>query len=138
MVKGDEILLQKRCATKDSYPDMWDLSCGGHITVGENSLETAVRELEEELGLKVRPSDLEFIDTFKSSACPAPDFINNSFNDMYILRTTAELSDLRFQEEEVSALKYVPITEFYRMVTSGAKDLVPHSHMYKKFFEIIN
>lgn len=150
VVKGDEVLLQKRCATKDSYPDTWDLSCGGHITAGEDSLETAVRELEEELGLKVRPEELEFVGSFKASARPAPDFINNSFNDMYILRTEAGISELRFQEEEISALKYVPIREFREMAmgldaSSGSNSsdwsldagLVPHPQMYEKFFEMM-
>lgn len=148
VVKGDEVLLQKRCATKDSYPDTWDLSCGGHITAGEGSLETAVRELEEELGLKARPEELEFVGSFKASVRPAPDFINNSFNDMYILRTEAEISELRFQEEEISALEYVPIREFREMTMnpdalSGSSGrnwpldagLVPHPQMYEKFFE---
>lgn len=156
VVKGDEVLLQKRCATKDSYPDTWDLSCGGHITAGEDSLETAVRELEEELGLKARPEELEFVGSFKASARPAPDFVNNSFNDMYILRTEAEISELRFQEEEISALKYVPIREFREMVRRGVvyssdrspdglggleeglgEGLVPHPQMYEKFFEVM-
>lgn len=53
VVRGDELLLQKRCATKDSYPDMWDLSCGGHISAGESSLETAVRVRSSEFGLEV-------------------------------------------------------------------------------------
>ena len=100
---------------------------------GESSLETAVRELGEELGLRVKGSDLEFIESFKSSARPAVDFINNSFNDMYILGTNAELDEMKFQEEEISALKYVPIAEFYEMVSRGAEDLVPHRQMYGKF-----
>ncbi len=137
VVNGDKVLLQKRCKTKDSYPDMWDLSCGGHIAAGESSLETAVGELGEELGLRVKGSDLEFIESFKSSARPAVDFINNSFNDMYILRTNAELDEMKFQEEEISALKYVPIAEFYEMVSRGAEDLVPHRQMYGKFFEVL-
>lgn len=150
VVKGDEVLLQKRCATKDSYPNMWDLSCGGHVTAGEGSVETAVRELEEELDLRILPSELEFVGTFTSSARLTPDFVNNSFNDMYILRTEAELSELHFQEEEISALKYVPITEFYEMAMSSGMssdlngenwtldaDLVPHRRMYEKFFEIM-
>ncbi len=138
VVRGDELLLQKRCATKDSYPDMWDLSCGGHIFAGESSLETAVRELGEELGLEVQSSDLKFVESFKSSARPAPDFINNSFNDMYILQTQARLDELKFQEEEISALKYVPIVDFREMVEREAKDLVPHRQMYAKFFEIMD
>lgn len=138
VVRGDELLLQKRCATKDSYLGMWDLSCGGHISAGESSLETAVRELGEELGLEVQSSDLKFVESFKSSARPAPDFVNNSFNDMYILQTQAGLNELKFQEEEISALKYVPIADFREMVECEAKDLVPHRQMYAKFFEIMD
>jgi len=56
----DEILLQKRSATKDLYPDCWDLSVGGHVDFGKSYPETAARELKEELGLGVNGKDLVF------------------------------------------------------------------------------
>ncbi|HYP17981.1 MAG TPA: NUDIX domain-containing protein, partial [Opitutus sp.] len=34
-------------------PGLWDSSCSGHVDAGENYDESAVRELGEELGLKV-------------------------------------------------------------------------------------
>lgn len=57
----NRILLQKRSPTKDLYPNKWDLSVGGHVNYGDSYLETAVRELEEELGIRTAPSDLKFL-----------------------------------------------------------------------------
>ena len=58
--KGD-CLLQKRSMLKDRLPGVWDSSAAGHLDAGEDYLSAAVRELEEELGLHVEPSQLEFL-----------------------------------------------------------------------------
>lgn len=50
VVKGDEVLLQKRCAAKDSYPGMWDISCGGHIAASEESRERRCGSLGKSWG----------------------------------------------------------------------------------------
>jgi 8-oxo-dGTP diphosphatase len=70
-----EILLQRRCATKDSNPNMLDISCAGHLTAGDNSLDGAIRELKEELNLDVNKEDLEFIKTIKRSSKYSETFI---------------------------------------------------------------
>jgi isopentenyldiphosphate isomerase len=49
--KKGELFLQKRSETKDVAPGKWDTSVGGHVSSGENLLETAKREMEEELGI---------------------------------------------------------------------------------------
>jgi isopentenyldiphosphate isomerase len=46
-----ELFLQKRSPQKDQYPDHWDSSAAGHADPGEAPLETAQRELAEELHL---------------------------------------------------------------------------------------
>ena len=48
-----EIYLQKRSLEKLVQPGKWDSSCGGHIPAGESWETGALRELEEELGLKL-------------------------------------------------------------------------------------
>ncbi len=57
----NEALLQKRSPNKDSNPNMWDISCGGHLSAGEDTLAAAVREIKEELGVDVLPSELQLI-----------------------------------------------------------------------------
>lgn len=45
------IYLQKRSATKDLCPLLWDTAVGGHITYGESVEEALYRETSEEIGL---------------------------------------------------------------------------------------
>ncbi|MCL4456908.1 MAG: NUDIX domain-containing protein [Nitrospirae bacterium] len=46
-----ELLLQKRSMNKDVAPGRWDTSVGGHISINEDLIEAAKREMEEELGI---------------------------------------------------------------------------------------
>jgi 16S rRNA (adenine1518-N6/adenine1519-N6)-dimethyltransferase len=46
-----ELFLQKRSRWKDRHPLLWDSSAAGHVEAGEEYDATAVRELEEELGV---------------------------------------------------------------------------------------
>jgi isopentenyldiphosphate isomerase len=65
-----EIFLQKRSMKKDRQPGVWDSSCSGHVDSGEHYDETAVRELGEELGLKVSAPPQKL---FKIDACAKTD-----------------------------------------------------------------
>jgi len=49
-----ELFLQKRSRWKDRHPLLWDSSAAGHVEAGEDYDETAVRELEEELGITAK------------------------------------------------------------------------------------
>ena len=54
-----QILLQKRSDEKDSYPGCYDISSAGHIPAGVDFVESALRELREELGVQASPEELE-------------------------------------------------------------------------------
>ena len=43
------LVLQKRSESKDTFPGRWDVSVGGHVTSGDTVMETALKEVEEEL-----------------------------------------------------------------------------------------
>jgi isopentenyldiphosphate isomerase len=53
------VLWQLRGPFKDSAPSTWDHACSGHVSAGESELESAVRELAEEVGVAVAVADLE-------------------------------------------------------------------------------
>lgn len=57
------ILLQERDEHPDIDPDKWGF-CGGHLEPGEEYVDGAYRELEEETGLRLAAGDLEPFDDF--------------------------------------------------------------------------
>ncbi|HAO99830.1 MAG TPA: NUDIX hydrolase [Fibrobacteres bacterium] len=61
IVLNDEglMLLQKRAADKDIMPGRWDTSVGGHVGFGQTYEEAALREAEEELGVRLKSDMLE-------------------------------------------------------------------------------
>jgi 8-oxo-dGTP pyrophosphatase MutT (NUDIX family) len=49
---GGRLLVHRRAAWKDVWPDRWDVAFGGVAAVGEALAETARRELLEEAGIE--------------------------------------------------------------------------------------
>lgn len=60
VMNGDDILLMKRAAHKRVFPNQYN-GLGGHIERDEDPLAAAVREIEEESGLKVHSMRLRSI-----------------------------------------------------------------------------
>lgn len=71
----DGVLLQRRAATKDSWPGYLDASAAGHLTAGE-TWQDALREAHEELGLDVGPDDVRVLGERPLSDRPRPGMVN--------------------------------------------------------------
>ncbi len=132
-----EVLLQRRAPDKDTHPNYWDISVGGHLQAGDDPLSAAVREVKEEIGLDMAPPDFQPLCEHHSSAQPHPGFLNNSFYNSYIVRTNKTLADMAKQDSEVSELKFVPFLEFKAMVENHDPDLVPHSVDYRAIIDLL-
>lgn len=65
-----EVFLQKRSMKKDRQPGLWDSSASGHLDSGEAYDACAVRELQEEIGLRVSTPPRRVV---KIDACPETD-----------------------------------------------------------------
>ena len=133
----NEILLQKRSPNKDSHPNMWDISSAGHLSAGDESVEAAVRELKEELGIDILPEQLKLIGTRKKAGNFASLFVNSEFSDVYLLRTSVELSKLSLQKEEVSEVKYVTLDDFRNMIKTKDKTLLMHMEEFEMLFKAL-
>ena len=128
-----ELLLQKRSATKKSHPNCWDISAAGHIRAGETVIEGAIRELNEELGIKANESDFKFIAIVKSTKNP----YNQEFGYVYLLESCNTIKDYIFEDNEVSEVKYVYFEDLEKMVADKVEGLLIHEEEYKKLFEFI-
>lgn len=111
-----QILLQKRSMNKDSFPGKFDTSSAGHIQAGDEPLESALRELEEELGIRAAAEQLDFAGTFPISF--AKEFHGKMFRDeelafVYIYDRPVEIGDLILQKEEVESVEWFDLEETY-------------------------
>ena len=134
----NDILLQRRCATKDSNPNMLDISSAGHLQAGDSSQEAAIRELKEELDLDVTKDELIFIETIKNSLRYTETFINNEFDDVYIVRTNKKIDEMKFQKEKISEIMYIPYNEFKKMVNNRQPDLLVRDKDFEILFSYLN
>lgn len=129
----NELLLQKRSASKKSHPNCWDISSAGHIRTGESVIDGAIRELVEELGVEAEEKDFEFIATIKSTKNPK----NMEFGYVYLLRCNKKIEEYTFFDYEVSEVKYVYFEQLEKMVEEKIEGLLIHMEEFKKLFEYI-
>lgn len=130
-----EILLQQRAKNKDTHPLLWDVSVAGHIGAGEDVLDSAVREIKEEIGLTVLPSDLHKIGYFKSVHRHADDVLDCEYHHTFICELKVPLDALQKQESEVEDLRLLPMLQFESQLQNKAlrKEYVPHGKAYYDF-----
>ena len=82
--KAGKILFQLRAHDKENNPGLYDTSCAGHISAGDSSIESAIREIREELGLEKKPEDLTFIfEAVHTSVLNGGSYIDNEYFDTY-------------------------------------------------------
>ena len=127
-----KILIQLRHSNKINYPDLWDVSVAGHISAGESIIEGALREVEEEIGLGLNEKDLCHLFIHKSEVTHNEDYIDNEFNHVFIAKIEVPLAHLKLQDEEVSAIKLIPINAFEKELQNPTKgkQYVPHGLAY--------
>lgn len=131
-----EILLQRRCSIKDSNPNMLDVSSAGHLSAGEESVIAALRELEEEIGIRAQEADLKYAMTLQYFAKENSSFVDNEFIDVYTLKTDLLVEEMKFQESEVSEIFFVDAKTFKKMIESNQPDLIMHKKEFDYLFTI--
>ena len=105
------ILLQKRTANKLIFPNLWDVSVAGHVASGETVLEGATREIEEEIGLSVKPEDLNLISVRKNVNKFSNGIIDAEFQHVFLCELSVAIEALRIQKEEVDAVRLFSFVE---------------------------
>lgn len=118
---NQEILLAKRHPDKH-YPNMWECP-GGSALAGETSLEAALREVKEEIGIDLSCSDGELMKSERR---------HHDFRDVWLFTHDFSLEDAVLQPEEVTDAKWVTILELESMFKDGI--VVPSLGYYKSFF----
>lgn len=119
-----KVLITRRHPDKP-YGLMWECT-GGAVVSGETSVEGALRELSEEVGIKTEKEQLRLIHTIRQT---------ERFVDTYITKQKITIEDIILQPEEVVDAKFVTFQELLAMWEQGI--VVPKSRflLYKDQIE---
>lgn len=91
-----ELLLQKRSMKKDVAPGKWDTSVGGHVNPGEDVLDAARREMEEELGIK--DQKLDFLYSYL--------YTNHRESELVSTFSCFFEGEIRFNKDEIDKVEF--------------------------------
>ena len=111
--KATEVLLQKRAITKKVRPGEFDISAAGHIDAGEAAVETAVREVGEELGLRADPNKLELAFAIRKAD------LKKSIATVYLYEVDATFTP-EFADGEVESVVWVSVDKLKNMTKDPA------------------
>jgi len=107
---GGELFIQKRSMSKDNDPGLWDSSAAGHVDSGEDYHRCAIRELEEELRIRVT-APLEQL--FRLAASPVTDM-----EHCIVYRCISE-GPFELQAEEIDGGAWISGNEMDRRVSEN-------------------
>jgi isopentenyl-diphosphate delta-isomerase len=114
--------LQRRAATKDVWPNAWDLSVGEHLKPGESFEQAAYRGLAEELA--VTNASLEPLGDVVRACFDAPEFgihdheLQQSFRGEYA-------GHVQPNPNEVSEVRLVELETLARGIATDPDDYTP-------------
>ena len=109
-----QVLLQKRSANKESFPGMYDTSSAGHIPAGCEPLDSALRELREELGIEAGEGQLCYIGAICNryeAQFRGKIFRDNEYCSMYLYREPLDAESLHLQAEEVERVDWFDLEQ---------------------------
>jgi 8-oxo-dGTP pyrophosphatase MutT (NUDIX family) len=115
------ILLQERDEHPRIDPDCWGLS-GGHLEPGETPLQGALRELEEETGVRLDADHLREVGAFANDHRAS----YGTWDRMWVYAAATDLTDADIDCREGRQIVFVdPATVPSLRVTKGAEAILP-------------
>lgn len=109
--RGD-LLLQQRSRLKDVHPGLWGSSVSGHLDAGEDYAAAALRELDEEMGIRGEmPEEIARISAAEDTG----------WEHVRIYQTRHD-GPLRFPCSEVEAVLWLPVADVRAWVASRPAD----------------
>lgn len=120
MNNSGDLLIQKRSATVAWMPSTW-ATTGGSALSGENSLTAAIREVEEELGIRIPAENFKKI---------GRQIRPSSLTDIWLASSEVRESDTRLLPEEVAEVKWVTPKKLASMI--GDKSFYDYGEEYWK------
>ncbi|MCK5761275.1 MAG: NUDIX domain-containing protein [Candidatus Izimaplasma sp.] len=126
-----QYLIQQRNKLSDRNPFMWAATAGSAVA-GDTSLKTAIKETQEELGIKLNPSKLKFLKRYIIE-----DNFANFILDVYLIKEDISLQDLTIDKLEVKDVKYASMSKIYEQVLQKTFINYINISKHKGYFDLI-
>ena len=104
-----KFLIQKRSERKNGKY----ATTGGHPKSGEDSIQGIITEVKEEIGLDIKPEDLQLYYGGKTK------FEKVFWDDYYLKIDVPDIDKLKLQEEEVESVHWFSIEEIKNLMKEG-------------------
>lgn len=127
-----KVLLQKRASVKKVFPNLWDVSAAGHIGAGERIEVAAIREVQEEIGITIKETDLQKIGFRKDEIVHPNGILDNEFKHIFLCKLNKSIEQLTMQPEEVDDLQLFDIS-ILKDSTKHGRFMVPNMNHYYDF-----
>lgn len=115
------IYVHRRTETKDLFPGLLDVAAGGVVLAGEDPAAGAVRELEEELGIRVPDGSGSLVPL---GAVPYADRHTRYHAHRFVVQWSGPV---RWQPEEVAWGEWVQLAEVVGRIDREPDAFVPDS-----------
>jgi isopentenyldiphosphate isomerase len=102
------LMFQRRGSQKDTWPDHFDATVGGHVRAGESLAET-LREVDEEIGISVQGLTLLPLGRRVCANEAMDGIIDREVQDVFLLVDDRLLTEYRPNPAELSALVRFPL-----------------------------
>lgn len=113
------MLLQKRAATKKTWPGFWSNACCSHPRKGENLSEATLRRLDEELGFTC---PLKHIVSFRYKAVYDKEFGENEIDHIFVGQYDGEIKP---NKNEIEDWRFISLEELSRDIHANPQKFTP-------------
>jgi isopentenyldiphosphate isomerase len=117
------VLLQLRGTASRAFPNLLDLTVGGHLLAGEPPLMGGVREFEEELGVEVTPDDLVFLGVRRNVLVDSEGMVHRELIHVFLVLDDRPLEAYRLQAGEVAGLFECSVTGLLAALDASSKSV---------------
>lgn len=122
-----QVLLHKRADFQ-----LWDHSSSGHFPSEQNYQEAALREFEEELGIKLDQNDIKKIAKERLNHA-SHGKINNRFVTVFLVKKDIPLNVFNIDKGEIAEIKYFNKKELNELLSNTTKITDSAKYLIEKY-----
>lgn len=107
--ENNHYLIQQRALHLEAAPGLWTPTTG-YVMAGEESMDGAIREVKEELGIQLLPGSLKRLARY---------MLENRVEDIWLADIPRDSMEVSIQNTEVADHKWVSESELRQMADRG-------------------